>query len=65
MSSVKDKFVDKFRGWVEARRKVEDEITQARARIHALKESAKIIDRKIAEGEPWPETQLEDQRHSV
>jgi hypothetical protein len=63
MSIEKDKFINKFVSWVDARRKVEDEIARARARIHALKASAKIIDHKISSGEAWPGAELESATH--
>jgi len=42
--------------WADALRESKRQIAVAQARIRQLRNSIRIIERKIADGEPWPES---------
>ncbi len=52
----KDKNVDKSLGWEGALRDARAMLFQANLKRNQLKEAIAIIEKKIEEGEPWPET---------
>ena len=57
MSSEKRTKIQDSVGWATAARDARLQIEQAKARISSLKQSVKICERKLREGEPWPGTQ--------
>ena len=50
----KDKFEDKNIGWQSALHIAEREILRSQNRLRSLRNSVRIIKRKIEHGEPWP-----------
>jgi len=61
MTSKTDKKIDKSRiGWKRALAEAERQINLYKRKIHALNGSMKIMQEKIAAGEPWPGTQSAD-----
>jgi len=70
MTRKKDKTKDKSRiGWKRALIEAERQINEYKRKIHELNGSVKIMQEKIAAGEPWPGTQSADhsegRQHSV
>jgi hypothetical protein len=55
MSRGKDKNIDKRgKGWERSLNEAERQILQYQRKIFELRNSIKIIQEKIASGEPWP-----------